>query len=138
MGDEAFLSNILLFSRMVQRAGIAVGLEQRLELLRALEWVDLGSREQVFHTCRSLLLRRHDQLGLFALLFNRFWRRHVAATARPRQQMPRAPRHRPDRTGGQHVDDDDDDDEGPLRPVGRRGPAHAPVRPVAPSRRRRR
>jgi uncharacterized protein with von Willebrand factor type A (vWA) domain len=95
MGDEAFLTNILLFTRMLQRAGIPVGLDQRLELLRALEWVDLGSRAQVFHTCRSLLVRRHDQLALFAALFARFWRRHSPATARPRQQMPRAPRHRP-------------------------------------------
>ncbi len=95
MGDEAFLSNILLFTRMVQRAGIPVGLEQRIELLQALEWVDLGSRAQVYHTCRSLLVRRHDQLRLFELLFNRFWRRHGPEAARARQRMPRAPRHRP-------------------------------------------
>ena len=47
MGDDAFLKNILLFARTLQRAGLPVGLDQRLDLLRALALVDLGSREQV-------------------------------------------------------------------------------------------
>lgn len=94
MIDESFLKNILLFTRALRRAGIPVGLDQTLELLRALEWVNLGSREQVFYTCRSLLVRRQEHLRLFAILFAHFWRAHNPALP-PRQQMPRAPRHRP-------------------------------------------
>lgn len=93
-GDEALLKNILLFSRTLQRAGVPVGLQRRLDLLAALAWVDLGSREQVYHTCRSLLVSGREQLPVFDVLFARFWRRQAPEAAR-RQTMPRAPRHRP-------------------------------------------
>ena len=72
MGDEAFLKNILLFARTLHRAGVPVGLDQRLDLLRALAWVNLGSREQVYHTCRSMLVSSREQLPVFDLLFSRF------------------------------------------------------------------
>ncbi len=95
MGDEAFLTNCLTFARMLQRAGLPVGLEQRLDLLRALALVDIGSREQVYHACRSMLVGGRDQLPVFDAIFARFWRRHEEGPARRRQTMPRAPRHRP-------------------------------------------
>jgi uncharacterized protein with von Willebrand factor type A (vWA) domain len=92
---RAFLSNCLLFARALRQAGIPIGLEQVLTFARALEGVDLGAREQVYHTARALLVSRHEHLGLFDAIFNRFWRRPAAAELRPRQTMPRAPRHRP-------------------------------------------
>lgn len=95
MGDDAFLQNILLFTRTLHRAGIPVGLDQRLDLLRALAWVNIGSRAQVYHACRSLLVSRREQLPLFDSIFSRFWRRHEPELARAPRAMPRAPRHRP-------------------------------------------
>jgi len=93
MGDDAFLKNILLFARTLHRVGVPVGLDQRLDLLRALAWVKLGSREQVYHTCRSMLVSSREQLPVFDMIFSRFWRRQLPEAPR-RQTMPRAPRHR--------------------------------------------
>jgi hypothetical protein len=91
---DALLKNILLFARTLHRAGLPLGLDERLGLLEALGWVDLGSREQVYHTCRSLLVHSREQLPVFDAVFARFWRVHSPQPQR-RQQMPRAPRHRP-------------------------------------------
>ncbi|HMQ30095.1 MAG TPA: VWA domain-containing protein [Chloroflexaceae bacterium] len=94
-GDEVFLTNCLTFAGMLQRAGLPVGLEQRLDMLRALGMVNLGWREQVYHACRSMLVARREHLPVFDALFARFWRRHAGGPGARRQTMPRAPRHRP-------------------------------------------
>ncbi|HNP74049.1 MAG TPA: VWA domain-containing protein [Kouleothrix sp.] len=91
---RAFLNNCVLFAGLLRQAGIPIGTDQVLELARALEWIDLGEREQVYHTARSLLIRRHEHLRLFDAIFSRFWRRPSAELARARQTMPRAPRHK--------------------------------------------
>lgn len=90
-----FVENCLLFTRMLRHAGIPIGLDQALDFVRALEWVDLGSRTQVYHTACCLLIRRHEHLRLFDAIFSRFWRRQRTAEGRKRQLMPQAPRHRP-------------------------------------------
>jgi hypothetical protein len=92
MEARAFLTNCVLFTRLLRHAGIPIGLDQVIEFTRALAWIDLASREQVYHTARCLLVRRHEHLRLFDLVFNRFWRR-LADGAAPRRTMPRAPRH---------------------------------------------
>ena len=62
---EALLHNCLLFTRVLRRAGVPVGLDQAQDFVRALAWVDIGSREQVYHTARCLLVRRHEHLRIF-------------------------------------------------------------------------
>lgn len=93
--SDPFLHNCLLFTRMLRRAGLPLGLDQVQEFLAALEWIDIGSREQVHAAARSLLVRSHAHLRLFDTLFARFWRRVADEDGRARQRMPRAPRHRP-------------------------------------------
>jgi uncharacterized protein with von Willebrand factor type A (vWA) domain len=93
--DRAFLTNCTTFTRLLRQAGIPVGLDQVIEFTRALAWIDLGSREQVYYTARCLLVRRYEHLRLFDTIFNRFWRRAGDERASRRQTMPRAPRHRP-------------------------------------------
>jgi uncharacterized protein with von Willebrand factor type A (vWA) domain len=70
-----FLGNVLLFGRLLRRAGLPVTFGQTLAFARALEWIDLGDRDQVFHAARSLLVFRAQDLRLFATLFALFWRR---------------------------------------------------------------
>lgn len=41
---------------------------------RALALIDIGRRDQVYHAARGLLLNRRENLRLFDLIFNRFWR----------------------------------------------------------------
>lgn len=93
MADH-FLANCMLFTRVLRQAGLPVGLDQALCFVQALEWVDLSSREQVYHTARSLLVTRHEQLRLFDDLFKRFWRRWPEGPPAGRQKMPVAPRHK--------------------------------------------
>jgi uncharacterized protein with von Willebrand factor type A (vWA) domain len=91
--NRAFLANCVLFTRLLRHAGLPIGLDQVLEFSRALEWIDVRSRDQVYHTARSLLVRRHEHLRLFDVIFNRFWR-GVEDEAATRRRMPRAPRHK--------------------------------------------
>jgi uncharacterized protein len=91
--NNPFFENIVLFIRMLRQAGLPVSLEQSIEFSRALRLIDIGSRDQVFHAARCLLVKRHEHLRLFETLFNRFWRgdmsplRHKAP--RVRRPMPR-------------------------------------------------
>ena len=50
--DSAFLRNLLLFGRSLRSAGLEVSLEQILGFARALDWIDIGSRRQVFDAVR--------------------------------------------------------------------------------------
>jgi uncharacterized protein with von Willebrand factor type A (vWA) domain len=90
---HAFLGNCLLFTRALRQAGIPLGQDRALAFAQALEWIDLSSRDQVYHTARSLLVSSHEHLRLFDTIFNRFWRPAVPL-GRRRQTMPRAPRHK--------------------------------------------
>ena len=36
-----FVANLLLFPRMLRRAGLPVSLEQSMDFVRALRWIDL-------------------------------------------------------------------------------------------------
>lgn len=90
---QAFLTNCVVFTRALRQAGIPIGLDQVLAFVQALEWIELGEREQVYYTARSLLINRYEHIQLFDAVFNRFWRAQ-AVTERRRQTMPRAPRHR--------------------------------------------
>lgn len=92
-----FLQNLLLFPRLLRRAGLPVSPEQSLDFAQALTLVEIGSQEQVYHTARSLLLTRQEHLVLFTTLFNRFWLRLGRMGQMRPQPTPLAPRHLQDR-----------------------------------------
>jgi uncharacterized protein len=77
----ALLDNLLLFGRVLRRAGIDVHHGRLLDLAEALRHVDLGVRDDVYHACRALLVHRHDQLAVFDRAFAAFWRAHHQAAA---------------------------------------------------------
>ncbi len=66
--------NLLVFGRLLRRLGLEVHVGRLLDVVEALQHVDLGARDEVFHTCRSLLVYRHDDLPLFDRAFDAFWR----------------------------------------------------------------
>ena len=86
-----FLRNLLLFGRALRGAGLEVSLEQILAFAGALDWLEIGSREQVFHAARALLVSRREDLRLFAVVFDRFWLGISEPLAD--QRLPLAPRH---------------------------------------------
>lgn len=89
-----FMQNLVEFGRELRQVGIPVTPTQIADLARGLDWVDLGSRTEVFRTARALLVTRKEDLALFETVFNGFWRPPDDPARRP-QQRPAAPRDRP-------------------------------------------
>jgi uncharacterized protein with von Willebrand factor type A (vWA) domain len=69
--------NLIVFGRLLRRAGIDVHVGRMIDVTGALQHVDLSSRDEVYHTCRALLVHRHDQLAIFDRAFEVFWRQHA-------------------------------------------------------------
>lgn len=71
-----FLDNLLIFGRLLRRAGIDVQPGRLLDLVAALRHVDLSAQDEVYHTCRALLVHRREQFSVFDSVFAAFWREH--------------------------------------------------------------
>jgi uncharacterized protein len=74
--DAAFAANVLLFGRVLRASGVDVHHARLLDAIRALAWVDIGSRTDVATTLRSLLVHRHDDIGRFNDAFDLFFCAH--------------------------------------------------------------
>jgi uncharacterized protein with von Willebrand factor type A (vWA) domain len=70
------LDNLLVFGRILRREGIDVHPGRLLDVVEALGHVNLAARDEVYHTCRALLVHRHEQLAIFDRVFTTFWREH--------------------------------------------------------------
>ena len=79
--SSRLLDNLLLFGRLLRRAGVDVHPGRVLDLVEALGHVDLSARDDVYHTCRTLLVHRQEQIALFDRAFAAFWRIHTEGTA---------------------------------------------------------
>ena len=82
------LDNLLIFGRVLRRAGIDVHPGRLLDLIEALGHVNLGARDEVYHTCRALLVHRHEQIAIFDRAFAAFWREHHEARGPKRRRGP--------------------------------------------------
>lgn len=69
----AFIENLLSFGRLLRRLGLDVHPGRMLDVTEALQHVDVGKREEVYYTCRALLVHRHDDLAIFDRAFDAFW-----------------------------------------------------------------
>ncbi len=78
------LENVVLFARLLRRAGMTVGTGQILDLTRALEVVDVGNRDDFYHTARVILVGRREDLPVFDTLFNLFWSGRTARVLQER------------------------------------------------------
>jgi uncharacterized protein len=78
----ALLDNLLTFGRILRRAGLDVHPGRLLDLVGALGHVDLGDRDEVYHTCRTLLVHRQDEIAIFDRAFAAFWRAQQDASNR--------------------------------------------------------
>jgi uncharacterized protein with von Willebrand factor type A (vWA) domain len=89
------LDNLLVFGRLLRRAGIEVHPGRMIDVIEALGYVNLAVRDDVYHTCRALLVHRPEQLSLFDAAFERFWRLRLARpSATDRQRSPRPEQER--------------------------------------------
>ena len=72
------LDNLLFFGRLLRRSGIDVHPGRMIDVIDALHHVDLAKRDEVYHTCRALLVHRREQLAVFDVVFDNFWRQRLA------------------------------------------------------------
>jgi uncharacterized protein with von Willebrand factor type A (vWA) domain len=72
------LDNLLYFGRLLRREGIDVHPGRMIDVVEALGHVNLAARDEVYHTCRALLVHRPEQLAVFDLAFDKFWRQRLA------------------------------------------------------------
>ncbi len=75
----ALVTNILLFGRVLRAAGLQVHHGRLVDAIQALEWVGVGSRNDVRAMLRALLVHRHDDLPIFDEAFDLFFRAHGAS-----------------------------------------------------------
>ncbi len=78
------VENLLVFGRLLRVAGLDVHMGRMLDLLKALQYIDIGVRDEVYHTCRTLLVHRREDLPIFDRAFDLFWNRRDAQTPRVR------------------------------------------------------
>ena len=71
--SSRFLDNLLIFGRLLRHEGLEIHLGRMLDVAEALPHVDLGSREEVHATCRTLLTHRHEDFATFDRVFAAFW-----------------------------------------------------------------
>jgi len=83
--SSSFLHNLIVFGRTLRRRGLDGDVGRLLDVAEALQYVNLGTRDEVFHTCRALLVHRHEDLAIFDAAFDEFWRLQTAA---PEVQQP--------------------------------------------------
>jgi uncharacterized protein with von Willebrand factor type A (vWA) domain len=67
------LHNLIVFGRLLRSRGLDGDVGRLLDTAGALQHVNLGARDEVFHTCRALLVRRHEDLPIFDAAFDSFW-----------------------------------------------------------------
>lgn len=67
------LRNMLLFGRLLRAVGIKITPTQILDLVAALDYVDIGRREDFKNTARTILINHHEHIPLFDRAFDLFW-----------------------------------------------------------------
>jgi uncharacterized protein with von Willebrand factor type A (vWA) domain len=78
------VENLLVFGRLLRAAGLDVHMGRMLDVLKALQCIDIGARDEVYHTFRTLLVHRREDLPIFDRTFDLFWRRGDAQLSRLR------------------------------------------------------
>jgi len=69
------LHNLLHFGELLHAAGLDVPAGRMIDVVRALQFVDVGRRNDFYITLRSLLVHRPQDFALFDDAFRTFWRR---------------------------------------------------------------
>jgi len=69
------LHNLLLFGRLCRGLGMDVSQERMMDAARALEYVGLGHKNDVYHALRAVMVTRQRDLEWFDKAFREFWRR---------------------------------------------------------------
>ncbi len=87
--DSALPHNLILFGRVLRGLGLDVNPGRMIDAASALAHVDISNRADFYHTLRSLLVRRRDDVALFDQAFDEFWKKPLMGEllTLPRQQL---------------------------------------------------
>ena len=72
-----FLHNLLLFGRLLRRLGLDVNPGRMMDLVSALEHIQIGRKQDFYFAARTLLVHEREDLPLFDEAFELFWRKPV-------------------------------------------------------------
>ena len=97
---DAIVGHVVTFGRVLREAGLEIGPGRLTDALRALDAVDLESRDDVYFSLRQTLVSRHDELAIFDRAFEAwFLREPVLPPAR--DESPEPALHVVDGTAGE-------------------------------------
>src|SRR5262249_26241334 len=109
------LEHVLAFTRLLREMGVDVSPGQALELVRALDYASITSREDFRGAARCTLIRRHEDLPLFDTAFAFYWRSSSGADpammAIPMVKAPAKPLRLPRRQRAQDGEDGTGDEQ---------------------------
>jgi uncharacterized protein len=89
----ALLANVLLFGRVLRRAGLEVHHGRMLDAVEALTCIDVGRQGEVKAALRTLLVHRHEDLARFDSAFDLHFRaRREAGSGLPLTSLGESPR----------------------------------------------
>jgi uncharacterized protein with von Willebrand factor type A (vWA) domain len=74
------LGNVLAFGRVLRGLGLDAGPDRMLDLVAALDHVNIGSRTDFANASRALCVRRRDEIARFEAAFDIFWRKPAEGT----------------------------------------------------------
>jgi hypothetical protein len=86
-----FVDNLMVFGRVLRGRGLDVHVGRLLDVIEALPLVHVASRDEVYFTCRALLVHRHEDLATFDAAFDAFWRSHDPSRPRHAVTAPDEP-----------------------------------------------
>jgi len=70
-----FLHNLLLFGRVLRRLGLDINPGRMMDLVSALDYIEIGNKADFFYAARTLLVHEREDLELFDEAFELFWRK---------------------------------------------------------------
>jgi uncharacterized protein len=70
-----FLHNLLLFGRVLRKLGLDVNPGRMMDLVSALDYIEIGRKQDFYHAARTLLVHEREDLPLFDEAFDLFWRK---------------------------------------------------------------
>ena len=118
-----FLGRAVRFARELRLAGLATDLGAAIDFSRALGVIELGDREQVRAAGEAVFVRRRDEIEVYNVVFERFWR---ARGARPTSQDGPLPAQLPSEEAGPEDEDKGVGDEAPTEEIRESTPEGAP------------
>lgn len=74
-----FLNNLVIFGRLLRGLGMDVNPGRMIDLVQALDLIEIGRREDFYHATRGLLVHKREDIPLFDQAFELFWRKPVEA-----------------------------------------------------------